>query len=198
MAMKPNTAISIVALGFAMVASAVLKPPYVPSPRRIALTRAFRAGAADRRHAHTARVRHPPEPRHRPAAVPGCGDQSRWPVSGPQLARERDRRHAARYLVPAAGCPEHETAPFLALARTDRRRPLGRRHARAISTAREQLYQVRPYASVTLHTALAIAALGVSFVAGTARSEHRAGALQPASRRPHGPPRCCRSPSSCR
>src|SRR5689334_17132857 len=41
MTMKPNTAVSLVALGLALVAATVMKAPYVPSPRRVLLTRLF-------------------------------------------------------------------------------------------------------------------------------------------------------------
>src|SRR3954463_9233842 len=41
MTMKPNTAVSLIALGVSMIAGAVLKPPYVPSSRRILVARMF-------------------------------------------------------------------------------------------------------------------------------------------------------------
>jgi PAS domain S-box-containing protein len=163
MTMKPNTAVSLVALGIAMIAATVLKPPHVPSPRRILLTRIF-------------------------ALVPlliGVLTLFQY-ISSLNLGIDqllfREAVISRGGPFPGRISPATSTSTillslsFLLLdAQNDKLRRFSQWPA-LLATAvslvavlgylygAQQLYQIRPYASVALHTAVAVVALGVGFV----------------------------------
>jgi len=163
MTMKPNTAVSIAALGFAMVASAVLKAPYVPSARRVLLTRLF-------------------------ALVPLVIGSVTLLEYATELSLGIDQLLFRDAVINRGGPFPGRSSPasailvmllglsFLLLdARSAKLRRLSQWPALIAAAlsfvamlvylyGADQLYQSRPYVSVALHSAIAIAALGVSFV----------------------------------
>ena len=163
MTMKPNTAVSLVALGISMIASAVLKAPYVPSPRRIRVARGFAllplligvltlfqyladmSLGIDQLLFREAVL-------HRGGPFPGrispATSASIILLSLSLLlldSRSAKLRRFSQWPALIAA-----TISFVAV--------LGYLYGA------QQLYQIRPYASVALHTAIVIVLLGVAFV----------------------------------
>ena len=163
MTMKPYTAISLMALGLAMIAAAVTKPPYVPSARRVLLTRVLAA-----------------------IALIICSAMLFEYVTGIDLGIDRllFREAVLERGGPFPGRISQASSVScgligLALLLLDARSPTLRRlaHWPALAAAAfsgiavlgyvygaQQLYQIRPYASVALHTSVCILLLSVCFV----------------------------------
>src|SRR5262245_33904312 len=159
MTMKPNTAVSLALLGAAMVAATVPRAPFVPSPRRILLTRVF-------------------------ALVPlliGALTLFQY-ISTLNLGIDqllfRDAVISRGGPFPGRISPATSTSTILLSlsfllvdSGSERLRRFSQWPA-LLATAiafvavlgylygAQQLYQIRPYASVALHTAVAVVALG--------------------------------------
>ena len=197
MAMKPNTAISIVALGLAMVASAVLKPPYVPTARRITLTRLFAlvpliVGTLTLLEYVTDLNLGIDQLLFRDAVINRGGP---FPGRSSTASTISVMLLGVSFLLLDAGSEKlRRFSQWPALIGT----ALSFVAMLVYLYGADQLYQVRPYASVALHTAVVMAALGVSFVLARPDRGIARELLQPASRRPAWPAACCRSRFSCR
>jgi PAS domain S-box-containing protein len=163
MTMKPYTAVSLLALGLAMIAAPVSKAPYVPSARRVLITRLLAAvpllicavtlfeyltsidlGIDQLMFREAVIHRGGPFPgRVSPASSITCG------LIGLSLLLLDTRSTTLRRL---AHWPALTGAAFSFVA------VLGYLYGA------QQLYQIRPYASVALHTACCVLMLGAGFV----------------------------------
>ena len=161
--MKPNTAVALLLLGLSVVAVSARRPPHIPSPDRVWLARLGATGAL----------------------LIGALTLLEYAI-GMSLGIDRILFSNALVGVQDAypGRISQATSTCLVLLGTsvlflDARSPALRRFAQwpalvaaAIGFiavlgylyAAEQLYQIRPYASVALHTALLVVALGLALV----------------------------------
>ena len=163
MTMKPNTAVSLMALGISMIACAVLKAPYVPSPRRVLVVRAFALlplligvltlfqyishlslGIDQLLFREAVILRGGPFPGRISPATSACTILLSLSLLLLDAQSEKLRRFSQWPALIAAVISLVAVLGYLYGA--------------------QQLYQLRPYASVALHTAVIVVALGAGFV----------------------------------
>ncbi|MEJ0037531.1 MAG: PAS domain-containing protein [Gammaproteobacteria bacterium] len=163
MAMKPNTAAALMALGLSMIAAVALKPPYVPSRKRILVARVLAL----------------------PPLLLGTLTLVEYLTNvslGIDQLLFRDAVISRGGSFPGRISPATSTSiillgiSFLLLDATSTRLRRFSQWPALIAAAisfvavlgylygAQQLYQIRPYASVSFHTALLVVALGVGFV----------------------------------